>query len=349
MNDAALVVVKHEPLNAEAPLAALRDDITPTHHFYVRSHFALPPLLGKAWKVRVGGSVGRPFELTEMEIRALPARTIVATLECAGGDRNRFAPLPPGEPWGFGAIGTASWRGAALRDVLARAGIASSVVEVLFEGADQGEPGPGEPAIRFARSLPLAKALDPDTLLAYEMNGEKLSHEHGGPIRLVAPDWYGVASVKWLESITVIDRAFAGFYQARRYVFAQPGTDRATPVSTMRVKSLITSHEQGIRLGPGRTIISGAAWSGDGAIVRVEVAVDGTGAWQEARLLGAARPHAWRRWEFEWEPLYAGRHVLRVRATDEHGHVQPDAAEWNTLGYGNNSIQQVVVEVAAQH
>ena len=345
MEERPLVMVKQEPFNAEAPLVALRDARTATESFYVRSHFATPATAPGTWRLHMEGLVEQPLELTETELRALPARTVVATMECAGNDRVRFAPIPPGEPWGLGAVSTAVWRGVSVRDVLEQARLGPAVVEIVFEGADEGKPALDEPPTRFARSLPLNQALHPDTLLAYEMNGEPLTAAHGGPVRLVVPDWYGVASVKWVARIAAIAEPFRGFYQARRYVFVRPDGSRPTPLSTMRVKSLITSHANGERIGLGPHVLAGVAWSGDGAIMQVEVATGGDGVWQAARLQDEARPHTWRRWEYEWQPRYAGRHVLRVRATDIQGNVQPDLAEWNVLGYCNNSIQQVVLEV----
>ncbi len=344
MEDGRLVVVKQEPFNAETPLAALREAQTATESFYVRSHFATPAIAPGAWRLRLEGLVKQPFELTEDELRSLPARSVVATMECAGNDRIRFAPIPPGEPWGLGAVSTATWRGVSVRDLLEQARPGPSVLEIVFEGGDEGKPAPDEPATRFARSLPLSQALHPDTLLAYEMNGEPLTAEHGGPVRLVVPDWYGVASVKWVTRIAAIAEPFRGYYQERRYVFVRPDGSQPTPLSTMHVKSLITSHADGDRIPLNPQVLAGVAWSGDGEIVRVEVAVGGDGVWQAARLEDEARPHTWRRWEYEWQPRYAGRHVIRVRAMDAQGNIQPDRAEWNVLGYCNNSIQQVVLE-----
>jgi DMSO/TMAO reductase YedYZ molybdopterin-dependent catalytic subunit len=220
-------------------------------------------------------------------------------------------------------------------------------VEVLFEGGDTGVPSEGSARVPFARSLPLEKALHPDTLLAFEMNGAPLPPEHGGPVRLLVPGWYGMASVKWLAAITALEQPFTGFYQQDRYVLDFPGSSETLPVREMGARALITSLEQGDVVRAGSHVVSGVAWSGRGSVASVEVSLEGGGPWRPARLLGPAAPYAWRRWEFEWQPARLGRHVLRARAVDGQGNVQPDLAPWNRLGYCNNSVQPVVVEVRA--
>lgn len=346
-SEPALIVVRHEPYNAEAPLSALRVARTPTQHFYVRNHFPVPALEPRGWRLGVGGAVEEPFELSLDELTTLPSRTITVTLECAGNDRIGLAPLPRGEPWASGAVSTAVWRGVALHQVVERARLRATAVELLFEGADRGTPSGRDQVVTFARSLPLDKSLDPDTLLAYEINEAPLPPEHGGPVRLLVPGWYGMASVKWLTRITALEQSFDGHFQTGAYVLERPGHAENEPLRTMRVKSLITSPAPGAVLAPGRHVISGLAWSGHGPITQVEVSTEGEGAWQAARLVGEVTPHAWRQWEFEWETTQPGRHLLRVRATDAQGNTQPDVPEWNRLGYANNAIQLVVVEVRA--
>ncbi len=342
---APLIVVREEPFNAEAPIDALRANPTPTPNFYVRSNFAIPTLAAERWRLRVEGAVERPFDLSLDDLLALPARELVVTLECAGNSRLGLAPLPQGEPWGSGAVSTGRWRGAALRDVLGRAGLHGDVIEILFEGADRGEREDADGPLAFARSLPLDKALDPDTLLAYELNGEPLPREHGGPARLIVPGWYGMASVKWPLRMVALEQPFKGYFQAKRYVLDRPGNPEHEPLRAMRVKSTITCPAAGAVLAPGRHLVSGVAWSGAGAITRVEISTEGAGVWRPARLLGEPTCYGWRQWEFEWEVACRGRHALRARATDERGNIQPDAAEWNRLGYANNAVQVVVVEV----
>jgi len=340
-----LVIVKREPLNAEAPVGALRERLTPAGQFYVRNNFPLPGVSQDGWRLRVGGAVESPFELTWEELRTLPARSVTTTMECAGNNRTGFAPLPTGEPWGVGAVSTAIWRGVSVRDVLDRAGVRTSAIEILFEGADSGKREGHAGPVAFARSLPTAKALDPDMLLAYEFNGASLPTLHGGPVRLVVPGWYGMASVKWVVRIAALEEPFSGHFQVERYVLDVPGSSAVEPVREMRVKSLITSHSSGDVLPRGKIVISGKAWSGRGKIVRVDVSTEGEGGWQPAVLVGDNVPYTWQEWEYEWAPPRAGRYVLRTRATDEGGDTQPDVATWNRLGYVNNAIQYVVVEV----
>jgi DMSO/TMAO reductase YedYZ molybdopterin-dependent catalytic subunit len=279
------------------------------------------------------------------ELRRLPSRRFTATLECAGNNRIGFAPLPKGEPWDTGAVSTATWRGVSLSTIIHQAGLLPSTVEILFNGADHGRPHDHDQEVQFGRSLPLAKALDPDTLLVYEMNDEPLTPEHGGPVRLLVPDWYGMASVKWLTGITALDHPFTGYFQTKRYVYQLPDQAEPVPVCTMQVKSLIIAPEPGVTLPPGRHVISGLAWSGAGAIRAVEVSVGGDCGWQTAQLWDEEQAYTWRRWVWTWEVREPGRHVLRVRATDEQGNTQPDVAPWNRLGYGNNAVRSTVVYI----
>ncbi|HEX8229347.1 MAG TPA: sulfite oxidase [Chloroflexia bacterium] len=340
-----LVVVKQEPFNAETPLFALREYLTPTENFYVRSNFPVPTIAGDTWRLRVGGAVAQPVEFTLADLLSMPSRELLATLECAGNGRTGFAPLPQGEPWGVGAVGTARWRGVSLALLLERAGLNAGAVEVLFEGADRGVPAAGSAEAPFARSLPLDKALHPDTLLAYEMNGAPLPLGHGGPVRLLVPGWYGMASVKWVASMSVLQQPFTGFYQKDRYVLDFPGSSETLPVREMQPRALITSPTSGGVVAPGSHIVSGVAWSGRGTVASVEVSVEGGGPWRAARLLDPPAPYTWRRWEFDWTPSKLGRHVLRARSIDDEGNAQPDLAPWNRLGYCNNSVQAVVVDV----
>ena len=326
-------------------MESLRLDLTPNSRFYVRNHFSVPSLDARTYRLHIGGAVQRPLDLSVKDFRGRGMRTMVSTMECAGNGRAGLAPLPPGEPWQFGAVSTARWSGVPLRSVLERAGVRKNAVEVLAIGADRGWPSDGSEEVPFARSLPIAKAMHPDTLLALEMNGEPLPPEHGAPVRLVVPGWYGVASVKWLTQIEVRTEPFAGYYQVARYVYDYADGSAPTPLTTMRVRSLIVSPGDGEIVPVGRVIVRGKAWSGEGEIAKVEVAVDGGETWQLVRLLGAASPHAWRPWEFAWDARDPGRHVLRSRATELKGNGQPDVGRWNKHGYGNNAPHSIVVNV----
>jgi DMSO/TMAO reductase YedYZ molybdopterin-dependent catalytic subunit len=330
------VVVKPAPYNAETPPEALRAPLTPNASFFVRCNHPVPRL--GEHRLTVGGEVEVPLALDMRALEGLPRRTVRATLECAGNGRTGMAPLPPGEPWGQGAVGTAEWTGVPLAEVLGRARPRPEVVEVVAWGAG------GEGARRFARALPLRKALDPDTLLALGMNGEPLPVEHGGPVRLLVPGWYGMASVKWVARLEGWTRPFEGYYQRERYVY-DAGDGWEEPVTRMRVRARILSPAEGERVAPGRVLVEGVAWSGERRVVRVEVAVDGGDTWEPATLLEEPRESVWVRWAYTWEATEPGRHLLRTRATDEAGEVQPELPEWNRLGYGNNAVRPVRVEV----
>lgn len=340
-----LVTVKAQPFNAEAPQASLAEAITPTACFYVRSNFAAPQIDARTHRIVVGGAVERPFDLGLDELRALGTRTVATTMECAGNNRVALLPLPTGEPWLGGAVSTASWTGTPLRALLERAGLQPDVREILATGADRGTPKDHPSEISFARALPLEKALDPDTLLAFEMNGKPLPPDHGAPLRLVVPAWYGMAGVKWVARIDALTQPFAGYYQRSRYIFDYDDGDEPAPVTTMRVKAIVVSPMPGEVVQAGPVTVRGRAWSGDGEIVKVEVALDGGDTWKEATLLDAVSPYAWRAWECSWQAADPGRHVLRVRATDSHGNTQPDVAPWNRHGYGSNAVQATVVYV----
>src|SRR5438552_2708088 len=270
-------VVTAVPENSETPLENVSSWVTPTRLFFVRNHFEMPAIDLDTWRLRVEGSVERPAEWSWDALTALPQRTVFATVECAGNGRSFLQQRAPGVQWGAGAIGHAEGTGVPLRLVLERAGIKSGAVEVLFEGADRGSEADHPEPMHFARSLPLAKALDPDTLLALRMNGEPLEPAHGFPIRLFVPGWYGVASVKWLRRIAVLDESFQGYYQSTKYTVQRAsarGTE-AVIVGPMQVKSEIIRPAAGEVLGRGTNRLFGVAWAGEAAIARVEVSTDG--------------------------------------------------------------------------
>jgi sulfane dehydrogenase subunit SoxC len=332
-------------LNRETPLAALALDRTPDGAFYRRSNFAVPRLDAAGWELPVRGGVEHPITFTMDTLHALPRHEATVTMECAGNGRAALLPPAPGVQWGLGAVSTATFAGARLSDVLAAARPRPDAVEVLFTGADRGLVGGHGPERPFARSLPLASALDGDVLLAWEMNGEPLPTEHGYPLRLVVPRWYGVASVKWLAEVRVLAEPFRGHFQAEKYVYLQEaGTPDGTPVTRMRVRALIASPSDGDAVVAGVELeLRGTAWSGEGEVVRVEVSADGGRSWRAAELEAAPSAHAARPWHLGWLPPGAGTHELIVRGTDAAGNTQPLEQVWNALGYGNNAAQRVRV------
>jgi len=345
----ALRMVAQEPFNAEAPPEALKDEITPTEFHYVRSNFAVPSHDGT---LEVGGAVENPTTLTLDELRGMPAVERAVTLECAGNGRLAMRPLPIGEPWGDYAVSTARWTGARLHEVLERAHPTADGVEVRFDGADHGsyhlQPVLAETNrsdLTFVRSLTLAHATDPaaEILIAYEMNGEPLSLDHGAPFRLIVPHWFAVASVKWLKRIDVLTEPYVGEFQTGHYMYEW--ADRPhEPVTLMRARARITDPAPGMTIPTGRYTVCGKAWSGTGPVTQVDVSFTGEGDWYPAELEPPKGPYHWQDWSFEWEAT-TGRHSLRARATDAAGNVQPDVPPWNRLGYGNNAIEVSYVDV----
>ena len=346
--DAGLVVHRAHPLNCETSIPALLGGVVmPNARFYIRNHFQIPNLDPAMFRLTVGGLVERPLSLSLRDLHSLPLHTLIVTLECAGNGRGLFQPPIEGEKWNLGAVSTAEWTGVLLAEVLDRAGVRPGAREVLFRGADGGTPAGHSGPIRFERSLHLDQARDAEPLLAYAMNGDPLPIQHGYPVRLIVPGWYAVASVKWLTEIEIIDRPFAGHYQIDkyRYEWERNGQVVREPVTLQRVRALITDPAPNQGVQGGELAVRGVAWSGAAPIARVEVSVDG-GSWQEARLLSERKRHSWQGWELITRVREPGVATLRVRGTDLAGCTQPERAEWNRLGYGNNAIQQVQIRIA---
>jgi DMSO/TMAO reductase YedYZ molybdopterin-dependent catalytic subunit len=349
-----LRVITQDPLCAEVPLSSLNSWITPNERYFIRSHFPVPRLDLSAWRLVVEGDVDRPSSWTFPELRTLAEQKVVSTMECAGNSRNSVQPPAEGVKWTNGALGTARWSGVSLGEVLTRAGVRATAKEVVFEGADHGNETGASEEINYAMSVPLEKALEPDTLLAYQMNGEPLSTDHGYPVRVIVPDWYGMASVKWVTRVQVIGHSFQGFFRTRPYVFIHEGDDPSapkTPVTRLLVKSLITWPKEGSTLPPGRHTLRGVAWSGEGQVTRVEVChgpVDDdrhATEWEPATILEPRAAHAWVCWEHSMDFTRPGYYVVRARATDERGNVQPLRADWNFRGVGTNSVHAIPVIV----
>jgi DMSO/TMAO reductase YedYZ molybdopterin-dependent catalytic subunit len=340
------LVRSQDPLNAEAAIHSLVGGVAmPTEGFYVRNHFQMPVLDPTTWRLRVGGLVQRPLVLRLRDLLAMPSHTEVVTLECAGNGRAFLNPKVDGEQWRLGAVSTAEWTGVPLLAVLERAGISSTDREILFRGADAGAVKGRSGPTSFERSLSVDTARESGAILAYAMNGQPLPPRHGYPLRLIVPGWYGVASVKWLTDIDVIDQPFSGFFQTERYVYEceRDGRLIKEPVSIQRVRALITEPHSDQAIEPGVVAVRGLAWSGAAPIARVDVSV-GSGAWQEARLLGDGTRHRWQRWELIIQ-LGPGPTTIRARATDLAGRTQPERPEWNRLGYGSNAIQTVPIRL----
>jgi DMSO/TMAO reductase YedYZ molybdopterin-dependent catalytic subunit len=345
-----LIVRSARPLNLEMPVGLLDSWITPTALHFVRNHYEVPAVSLEEWRLRVDGTVEHPLTLTLDDLKRLPMVEAVVTLECAGNGRALFDPKVPGAQWERGAVGTARYKGVRLADVLKGAGIRPAGKHVLFDGADQ-PPVPTAPD--FARSVPLEKAMNPDTLLAFEMNGEPLPAVHGFPLRAIVPGWIGSTNVKWLARITVLEQEHDGHFMVKGYrsprVPVAPG-DKVEPkdmavVTELDVKSLIARPADGSKAPLGTVRVAGAAWAGEGEIERVEVSTDFGRTWQPARLGTDRARYAWRLWEFEWAAREPGAYVLLSRATDSRGRTQPIVPNWNPSGYLWNVIDRVRVRV----
>ena len=334
--------------NHAMPLEALRWPITPVGLHYLLIHYDVPLVDPDTWRLEVGGRVRHPVTLALDELRALPSTELVATMECAGNGRALLEPRPLSQPWLDGAVGTARWRGVALPEVLERAGLLDDVVELVFAGLDRGVEGEEEQ--RYERSIPVDEASG--AVLAYEMNDAPLPPQHGFPLRLVVPGWYGMTNVKWLAEITAVERPFDGYQQDRSYRIRREEDEEGRPVTRMQPRALLTppgvpdflTRRRVLRLE--EHVLSGRAWSGRAPVERVEVSTDGGATWADAEVtdeLGS--PWAWRAWRLPWTPPAAGDYVLCCRAHDGAGGVQPLEPAWNLGGYENNAVQRVAVTV----
>jgi DMSO/TMAO reductase YedYZ molybdopterin-dependent catalytic subunit len=333
--------------NHGLPLEAMRYDLTPAGLHYLLIHYDIPHLPAETWRLRVDGLVDRPLVLDLAALRAMPAHTVRVTMECAGNGRARLEPRPVSQPWLVEAVGTAEWTGVPLRHVLDAAGVDPAAVELVFTGADHGvERGVEQD---YQRSLAVPDATEPDVLLAYAMNGAPLPPQHGFPVRLVAPGWYGMAHVKWLVRIEAVGTPFEGFQQAAAYRFRQRADEAGEPVTRIAPRALLIppgfpdfmSRTRVVR--PGPVTLRGRAWSGRAPVGRVEVSADGGGTWFPADLDPSDRHRwAWRGWRAAWTAT-PGAHVLTARAIAEDGEEQPTAQAWNRGGFANNAAQHVDV------
>jgi DMSO/TMAO reductase YedYZ molybdopterin-dependent catalytic subunit len=332
--------------NRGMPLEGLAYDVTPTGMHYLLIHFDIPAVDPGAWRLEIGGNVNRPASLSLEDVRSRPARTIPVTLECAGNGRARLTPRPISNPWLVEAVGTAEWTGTPLRDIVADAGVRPGTVELVFTGADHGTQGDVEQD--YARSLTLDQADRPEVLLAYEMNGRPLEPQHGAPLRLLVPGWYGMTSVKWLRSIEAVTEPFEGYQQAVSYRYKQRQEEQGDPVNRIRVRALMLPPgypdfmTRRRFVDAGTVDLRGRAWCGSAPVVRVEVGVDDE--WDEAKVEPALGEFAWSSWSYRWEAT-PGEHTLSCRATDADGNTQPVDQPWNYLGMGNNLVQRVPVTV----
>lgn len=333
--------------NRGTPAESLRLPITPTGQHYLLNHFDIPQVDVDAYQLKVDGLVGKSLNFDFDAIKSRPSVTIPVTMECAGNGRAYMKPRPVNQPWMHGAVSTAEWTGTPLKAILEEAGLADGAREVLFTGLDRGIQGDEDQY--YQRSLTIEDAMRDEVILAYEMNGAPLEPQHGFPLRLVVPGWYGMTNVKWLDRIEVIDEKFNGF----QMLFYRETTDpdiEGTPIETMKVRGLMAP--PGIQVFPtldrrvdaGPVELVGRAWAGRNQIVRVEVSTDDGASWNDAELEDSIGEFAWRGWRHTWQAT-PGHHVLCTRATDSAGNVQPTDHLVTFFGVANNGVARMEVDV----
>ena len=377
--------------NRGMPLEAMRYPITPAGLHYLLIHFDVPPYdapvtdapatdtfaadaqdedapaadtlvadapaanapgnnaSARPWRLEIAGLVNRPLSLSLPQLMARPAVTTAVTMECAGNGRALLSPRPLSQPWMHEAIGTAHWTGTPLAPLLAAAGLRPEARELIFTGRDEGIQG--DERQHYQRSLTIPQATADEVLLAWAMNGAPLPPQHGCPLRLVVPGWYGMTSVKWLERIDAVAGHFDGYQMERTYRYSQTPADPGDPVTTIRVRALmippgIPDFMTRRRLvDAGQHLITGRAWAGPDQVTRVEFSGDGGATWQDARLAAPVGQWAWRAWQCPWTAR-PGQWTLLARATDSRGNTQPTTQFWTQQGMGNNMAQRVAVLVA---
>jgi DMSO/TMAO reductase YedYZ molybdopterin-dependent catalytic subunit len=333
--------------NHGMPLEALHLDLTPPGLHYLLVHYDIPFLDPGSWQLAVGGHVAAPRTFSLADLRARPAVSRTVTLECAGNGRAQLLPRPVSQPWLNEAVGTARWTGCSLAALLADAGVLDGAVDVAFTAHDHGTERGVEQD--YIRALPLAEASSEDVLLAYEMNGAPLPPQHGAPVRLIVPGWYGMAHVKWLRSVTVLAEAFTGFQNEVAYRIRSTVDDPGEPVTRIRPRALVVppgfpdfmTRRRVVDAGP--VPLFGRAWSGRAPVSEASVSVDGGYTWTQASLGPAGSRFAWRSWTFTWDAV-PGEYTLCVRAADAEG-AQPVDQPWNLGGMANNMVQRVPVTV----
>jgi DMSO/TMAO reductase YedYZ molybdopterin-dependent catalytic subunit len=338
--------------NPGMPLEGLRYSITPIGMHYLLAHFDIPFIDPATYELPIGGRVSNPLRLTLDDLRARPAFTMPVMMECAGIGRAHLSPRPISMPWHDEAVGCAEWTGTPLRPILEEAGLLDDAVEILFTGHDRGIDQGVEQ--NYERSLSVEDALRDEVILAYGMNGQPLPPQHGSPVRLIVPDWYGMTSVKWLKAITAIAEPFEGVQQAQLYHYKRSEDEPGTPVTRKSPHALMIppgipdylSRTRHMRRG--RTLVEGRAWSGYGPVERVEFSPDGGRTWDDVELGEQIGRYAWRSWSYEWDAREPGEYELCVRATDAAGNRQPvdNDEAWNLGGYGVNVVQRVPVLVS---
>ena len=342
-----LITLSPSPKDLEMPAEDFIDEITPVEHFFVRCHTLVPQVHLPNWKLEIAGLVEHPLSLTLADLRKFLQAELVSVLECAGNGRSFFQPPVAGAQWRFGSVGNARWTGVRLKDVLEKAGAKPAATQLLLDGADV----PLITMPKFQRTLEIGKAMHPDTLLAWEMNGKPLTADHGFPLRVIAPGWASDSWVKWLTRIELLDHDFDGFWMKTAYrhppKHVAPGTavnpKDMIPVTDLNVKSVIA--HPGEWATPGSVVVQGVAWSNASPVTKVEVSADAGKTWSPANFTGKATTYGFRKWVFAWKAT-EGQYTLMSRATNEAGQSQPIEPEWNPNGYLYNAAQPMPVTIS---
>jgi sulfite oxidase len=347
--DSGLIIRSKNPEDFEMPLDGFTTWITPVDQFFVRTHIYKPNVDLNQWKLRITGQVGNALTLEMADLKKLPRVELVSVVECAGNGRSLYRPIVTGMQWRYGAVANVRWAGVRLGDVPRKAGMRPSAKHILFNGADV----PMGTVPDFQRTVPVAKAMHPDTLLAYELNGQAIPMSHGFPLRLIVPGWAGDSWVKWVTDMEARDQEFDGFFMKTAYrrpkhtVMPGAAVDPAEmqPVTAIRPKSQIATPREGQKFAMGPVTVRGAAWAGESPLARVDVSTDGGRTWHPAKLGADQAKYAWRLWEYTFTPRTPGAYALMAQASDAAGDKQPFAEDWNPSGYLYNVVQQVRVEV----
>lgn len=349
-----LILLTDRPPELETPIKYFKKDITPNDAFFVRWHVAGIPteVDPNTFRLKLTGHVNQPLELSIDELKKnFTPSSITAVCQCSGNSRSLFEPRVVGGQWGNGAVGNAKWTGVPLKDLLAKAGVKEGAVDVSFMGLDR-PPLPDTPV--FAKSLAIAKAQEPDILVAYSMNDQDLPMLNGYPLRLIVPGWYGTYWVKSLHDIQVWPEHFKSFWMDKAYRIPNNPTGSESPdhlatdtvpISTMCVRSLFVEPADHARIDAGKAFtIDGVAFDGGNGIKTVEVSTDGGKKWSPAKLGADLGKFSFRRWTLDWTPADKGSAKLMVRATSNSGETQGDYL-WNRSGYRRNVIEHVDVTV----
>ena len=347
--------------NYETPIEYFNDVISPNDAFFVRWHLNNIPddLTADNWRLKIGGeSLQTPIELTLTNLKNDYEHVeITALCMCSGNRRGLSQPHVAGVEWGYGAMGNATWKGVRLKDVLNKAGIKKDALEVMLNGAEKGVL---DATPDFIKSLPMWKALDENTILAFEMNGAPLPHMNGAPVRLIVPGWTATYWVKMITEINVVNKPVGGFWMQKayriplgkfpemdRFVSQEYTGENNTPITEIVVSSLITNIKDGQRFKHGESIeVKGMAWDSGRGVNLLEVSTDGGNSWQSADLGKDHGNFSFRPWTFRFKPKGRGKYAVMAKASNRAGNTQVFELIWNPAGYHNNVVHKIDVVVA---